>query len=93
MPRCGTAQRQDAWTDCYPDSLLPQLQQALAALADVEVRYETDRESLEQWSGPEAIKNRLAAQLDERYRREREPHVQRLEQLQQQIRLLTLSGL
>jgi hypothetical protein len=54
-------------TDYDPDTLLPQLQQMLAALADVEVRYETDRESLQAWAGPEAIKERFIAQLEERY--------------------------
>lgn len=85
--------RQDVWTDFYPDTLLPQLQQALAALANVEIRYEADRESLQAWTGPEAIKDRLIAQLEERYRREREPYVARLEQLQREIRCLILAGL
>jgi hypothetical protein len=32
---------------CYPDDLLPDLQRTLAALADVELRYEAARERLE----------------------------------------------
>jgi hypothetical protein len=36
----------------YPDELLPQLQQTLALLADVEIRYEIERDHLESWSGP-----------------------------------------
>lgn len=65
----------------YPDDLLPQLQATLAALADLEVRYETDREHLQTWDGPEAAKRTLAAQLDERHERDRGPYVQRLADL------------
>jgi hypothetical protein len=92
MPRFEAAPRQDAWSAGYPDDLLPQIQHALAALADIEVRHELDREYLEAWAGPEAIKTRLTAQLESRFQREREPCVRRLEQLQQQIRLLILPG-
>ncbi len=67
-----------AQTSSYPDDLLSELQATLAALADLEVRYEIDQEQLEGWTGPEAIKKRFAAQLEERHQREREPYVQRL---------------
>jgi hypothetical protein len=70
---------QDPW---YPADLLPQLQSTLAALADIELRYHSDQEQLQGWAGPEAIKARFAAQLEERYRRERNPYVQRLTELQ-----------
>jgi hypothetical protein len=33
----------------YPDDLLPRLQCALATLADIEIRYEIDRDYLESW--------------------------------------------
>jgi hypothetical protein len=66
----------------YPDDLLPQLQSTLAALADIELRYHSDQGQLLEWAGPEAIKTRFAAQLAERYRRERAPYVQRLAELQ-----------
>jgi hypothetical protein len=70
---------QDLW---YPADLLPQLQSTLAALADIELRYHSDQEQLQGWAGPEAIKARFAAQLEERYQRERNPYVQRLTELQ-----------
>jgi hypothetical protein len=54
----------------------------LAALAGIELRYHSDQEQLLEWTGPEAIKARFAAQLAERYQRERTPYVQRLAELQ-----------
>ena len=62
----------------YPADLLPELQSALAALADVEVRYETAREHLQVWTGPDAIKMHLVADLEARYRSERDRCDQRL---------------
>jgi hypothetical protein len=66
----------------YPDDLLLQLQSTLAALADIELRYQSDQERLQRGTGPEAIKTRFAAQLAERYQRDRTPYVQRLRELQ-----------
>lgn len=63
--------------------LSPDIQSALAVLSDIEARYESDRESLESWSGPEAVRKRLLDLLDARHRREREPLVQRLAELHQ----------
>ena len=34
----------------YPDDLLPQLQRTLATLADLQLRYEIERDYLEDWS-------------------------------------------
>jgi hypothetical protein len=68
-------------TPGYPDDLLCELQTTLAALADLEVRYQVDREQLEACTGPEAIKMRFTAQLEEHHQREREPYVQRLADL------------
>ena len=48
----------------YPDDLLPQLQQTLAILADLQVRYEIERDCLEDWPGPAEIKDRLVAELN-----------------------------
>ena len=66
----------------YPAELPPQLQSTLAALVDIELRYHSDQEQLQGWAGPEAIKTRVAAQLAERYQRERALYVQRLAELQ-----------
>src|SRR5215207_772021 len=56
----------------YPDDLLPQLQQTLALLADLETRYEIERDHLESWSGPKEIKDHLLAELDQCHRANRE---------------------
>jgi hypothetical protein len=72
----------------YPDDLLPELQTMLAALADLEVRYEKDREQLTAWEGPKAAKGRFVAQLEERHQRDREPYVQQLANLHYQIMTL-----
>ena len=69
-------------TPLYLDDLLPALQSTLAALADVETRYEIARDGLEDWSGPDEVKQRLVAELEAGWQREREPVVLRLAQLQ-----------
>jgi hypothetical protein len=85
MPRTSVARQasalsmQDPW---YPADLLPQIQSTLAALADIEVRYQSDQDQLQAWAGPKPIKTRFARQLAERYQRERSPYVQRLIELQ-----------
>lgn len=97
MPRSSAAQRPLApstpvpW---YPDELLAELQSTLAAMADIEVRYEMDRERLEACDGPEAMKQKFAIQLEERYQRDREPYVVRLADLHcSMIRIMTLEDI
>ena len=65
--------------------LSPDIKSALAVLSDIEARFESDRESLDSWSGPEAIRKRLLDLLDARHKREREPLVQRLAELHQRM--------
>jgi hypothetical protein len=93
MPRTSVAQQASALSlqgPWYPADLLPQLQSALAALADINVRYHSDHEQLQAWAGPEAIKARFASQLEERYQRERTPYVQRLSELKHLMDRMTL---
>jgi hypothetical protein len=70
----------------YSDHLLPVLQSTLASLADLDIRYEIERDYLEQWSGPGEAKRRLVAALEAGWRRDRAPIVQRLIWLEKQIR-------
>jgi hypothetical protein len=56
----------------YSDDLLRQLQQALAILADLETRYEIDRDCLENWSGPKEAKDHLLAEVERCHRHNRE---------------------
>jgi hypothetical protein len=66
-------------------ALTAEMQRVLAVLADVEACYESDRECLKGWSGPEAIRARLVEHLDAHHAQAREPLVQRLANLHQQI--------
>ena len=97
MPHSSAAQESRAPLTrgaTYPDNLLPELQTMLAALADLEVRYEKDREQLTAWEGPKAAKGRFVAQLEERHQRDREPYVQRLSDLQHRtMRIMAFQGI
>jgi hypothetical protein len=66
----------------YPSDLAPEIQVALAALADVETRYDIEREAIKR-AGSEIEQEHLRRQLEERHRTERGPLVQRLAELQQ----------
>jgi len=65
----------------YADDLLPDLQRTLAILADLETRYEIARDHLERWSGPMEVKDRLLADVEQRYRAKREPFMTCLERV------------
>ena len=79
-------QKGRAGTPFDPDDLLPQLQQTLGILADLQLRYEIEREYLEDWSGPGEVKDRLLAELDQCHRASRERLVACLEQLHREAR-------
>jgi hypothetical protein len=76
--RIVSAATQAFWAQ---DDLLHELQTTLAALADVEYRYEQDRERLVQRFGPDAVKQHLWAEREKHHEAEREPYRRRLEQL------------
>jgi hypothetical protein len=71
-------------------ALTVEIQRVLAALSEVEACYESDRECLKGWSGPEAIRARFVEQLDAHHAQEREPLVQRLAELHQQITMASI---
>ena len=56
----------------YPADRLTDMQSILAALADLETAYEIQREQIEQWSGSEAMKQQLLADLEDRHQARRE---------------------
>jgi len=72
----------------YSDDLLLRLQGTLAILADIEICYEIERDRLESWSGPKAVKERLLAELEQRHRANREGLVLCLEGLRLKGRCL-----
>jgi hypothetical protein len=69
----------------YPDDIQPAVQDTLAVLANIDAHYLGERERLEHWRGPASLKARLAADLEEAHRTEREPHVKRLAELHQRL--------
>src|SRR5215204_3052463 len=70
----------------YPTDLLPTMQGLLAAVADIETRYEIERERIEQGSGSEEVKQHLRSELERDHQLARTMQVQRLTRLQEQIR-------
>ena len=70
--------------------LTPEIRSALVALTEVETRYESDRECLEGWCGPKAARQRLLDHLESRHAQEREPLVQRLAELHQQVTMASI---
>jgi hypothetical protein len=65
----------------YPDHRLHALQSTLATLADLDTRYEIERDYLEGWIGPAEVKQHLLAKLEAGWRGDREPILGRLTRL------------
>ena len=82
---CTTTGDDRAEVRFYSDHLLPALQSTLASLADLDIRYEIERDYLEGWSGPNEVKRRLVTALEAGWQRDREPIVQRLIWLKAQL--------
>jgi hypothetical protein len=73
-------------TRVYPDDLLPQLQQTLATLTNLQIRFEIERDYLEGWSGPAEVKDGLVAELNRCHTADRGGLVLCLAQLQREAR-------
>jgi hypothetical protein len=69
----------------YPEDLQPALQHALALLADIDFRFEQERQKLAHWTGPESVKEHLADEIDREHQRAREPYVRMLSELHRRI--------
>ena len=67
------------------EDLTSEIQRTLALLADVETRYELERELLSRSLGPPSWEDRVRCALEARRRRDREPLAQRLADLQRQV--------
>jgi len=63
--------------------LVAEREEALAALEDIDARYERDRDGIQTWLGPQHAKERLLARLHAQRLAEREPLVRWLLQLRQ----------
>jgi hypothetical protein len=64
----------------YSD-VIAETQEAIAALEDIDARYERERDGIQRWLGPQQAKERLLARLHARRLAEREPLVRWLLQL------------
>ena len=88
MPRTSVMQRplaSLAHVPWYPEDLLHELQTTLAAVADIDFRYDIERDQIAAHLGSEAAKAQLTSELEDRCRAEREPYVQRLAELHHQM--------
>src|SRR5215210_5529144 len=66
------------------------IQDTLSALANVEARYQNEREQVHGRLGREGVEALLQQELEERHRKEREPLVQQLAGLHQRTMTLTM---
>src|SRR5215213_629327 len=81
MPAPSAVQSSCAFAS--PDPLDQAIQQELAALAAAAATHRSACRWLDEWSGPEDVKEHVAHRIEERHRREREPHLLRLAELHQ----------
>ena len=65
----------------YDAERLTDMQSVLAALADLETEYEIECERIEHWSGSEAMKQQLLADLEDRHQARREIYQERWDKL------------
>ena len=73
----------EAKVPIYSDDLVLDLQRAPTVLADIETKYEIERDYVESWSGPQEVKDHLLATLEQRHRASREQLALHLERLRQ----------
>ena len=74
----------------HSENFEPTIQDTLSTLANIEARYQYEREQLECRSGPGGVKTRCQQELEERHRKEREPLVHHLAKLHQHTMTLTM---
>ena len=67
------------------------IQRELATLATIEADHRSACRWLDEWSGPEDVKEHLACRLEARHRTEREAHVLRLADLHQKRMVLVMA--
>jgi hypothetical protein len=62
-----------AWVGAYEADLASRIENALQALAKIEASFWGDWQSLLEWPGPEALKERFLSQLEMHHAREKRP--------------------
>src|SRR3954467_6631624 len=88
MPTLSAVQSSCAFAS--PDPLDQAIQQELAALAAAAAIHRSACRWLDEWSGPEGVKEHVAPRREARHGREREPHLLRLAELHQPRMALTI---
>src|SRR4051794_41850513 len=89
MPTLAAVQSSCAFAS--PHHLDQALQRELTALATFEAAHRSACRWLDEWSGPQAVKEHVASRLEARHQTEREAHVLRLADLHQQRMVFALS--
>ena len=89
MPKSSSTALRSPTTPLDPDDLMRAIEAELAALAEVEADHAREQRRLERWAGPKSVKQHRAKQIEALHRHDREPHVQRLAKLHQQMITLT----
>ena len=89
MPKSSSTALRSPTTPLDPDDLMRAIEAELAALAEVEADHAREQRRLERWAGPTNVKQHRAKQIEALHRHDREPHVQRLAKLHQQMITLT----
>ena len=89
MPKSSSTALRSPTTPLDPDDLMRAMEAELAALAEVEADHAREQRRLERWAGPTNVKQHRAKQIEALHRHDREPHVQRLAKLHQQMITLT----
>ena len=72
-----------------PEGVARAIEAELAALAEVEADHTREQRRLERWAGSTNLKQHRAKQIEVLHWHDREPHVQRLAKLHQQMMTLT----
>ena len=88
MPTLAAVQSSCAFAS--PNKIDQALQRELTALETLEAAHRSACRWLDEWSGPQAVKEHVACRLEARHRAEQEAHVLRLADLHQQRMSLAL---
>jgi hypothetical protein len=77
-----------------PDSvgnLRAAIHDELIVLRGIDAYYAKLRDSLNDWTDVEAVRDHILQTIDERHRRDREPHVLRVAELHEQVKCLLMA--
>ncbi len=91
MPRAGVSTNASQG-QAYPVDLSSEIEFTLEALANLDSRYEADRERFRQWPDPDGVKEAFLEQLEARHDRDRQPFIQKLANLQREMTTARIFG-